>query len=357
MPQIYGYAFHSPIIISNLVPLRDHIPIYLDSRWLASDIFKNVNPVVADIHASKILVVLAGSLPVLQSFLKRFSDIKNPLKVVLFENPGFVHPFRDPLLTWVDCDHQAGGAWQITKTKLTTFEALIESQDVLTSDGKDLIFRMQRVPLKDKISDIEAFQDYMPSTYKDLLDYDMSGDDTHVNYDAAKDVSWKKRSYVELLKDIFTCLHKDQRAELFNIIISYQLNRMSKREYNLKLKPFIKINPLVKKPLILLRKWMDDGKRGQSLYGAYLDYVFNLERRCWRTILDEHNIFDELDLLIVIAKQSRSVADLNLVYAEDLAKTQALVSDMFPPEKIFRWGDESLHYHPEIPNLKELFDT
>ena len=97
MPQIYGYAYHSPLILRNLVPLRDHLPIYLEARWVASDLYKNVNPLIQDCSSpDKTLVILAGSLPILQSFLKTFPDLKQKMKIVLFEFPGFVNPFKDP---------------------------------------------------------------------------------------------------------------------------------------------------------------------------------------------------------------------------------------------------------------------
>jgi len=76
MPQIYGYSFHSPLIIAQLVPLRDHVPIYLESRWIASDLFKNVSPMLQDCE-NKTLVILAGSLNQLQAFLKTFPDINS----------------------------------------------------------------------------------------------------------------------------------------------------------------------------------------------------------------------------------------------------------------------------------------
>lgn len=358
MIQIYGYAFHSPLILQNLVPLRDHVPLYLESRWVASDLYKNVSPSLQDL-GSKTLVVLAGSLPILQGFLKTFPDLKQRVKVVLFEFPGLINPFKDPLIKWVDCDHQVGGAWQTTKSKLSSFETLIREQTPLDDEGKELIFRMTRFISRDRVSEIEKFHEYMPSNYKELLDYDMSdsnGRDNKTTYDAAKDTSWKKKTFTEILKEFIVNVPKVKRQDIFNLILEYQLNRISKRDYNAKMKPFVENNTLLKKGVILVRKWMDDSKHGQVLYRAYLDYVSNITRRCWKTILEDHGAVDELDLIVVIAKQHRDVADLNLFYSDDLKEIAALPSNMNPPEKTMRWSDSSLNYHPEPPNLLELFD-
>lgn len=359
MVQIYGYAFHSPLILQNLIPLRDHTPIYLESRWLASDLYKNVSPLIQDVR-DKTLVILAGSLPILQSFLKTFPDIKQDVKVILFDFPGLINPFRDSLIEWIDCDHQVGGAWQITKTKLSSFESLIKKQVPLDDVGKSLIFRMQRFVTQDRISEIEKFHEYMPTNYKEMIDYDMSdqsgNNDNKTTYDAAKDTSWKKKTFCDVLKDFILSMPKSKRQPVLDLVLNYQLGRIAKREYNAKIKPYIENNSSLKKYAILVRKWMDDSKLGRILHQAYLDYVANITRRCWKTILEDHGAVDELDLLIVIAKQHRDLPDLVLSYSDDLKEIGSLPSNMNHPEKTMRWSDDSLNYHPEPPNLLELFD-
>lgn len=361
MTQIYGYAFHSPLILRQLVPLRDHVPIYLESRWVASDLYKNVNPML-NADTDKIIVLLAGSLTILHSFLKTFPDIleKRKIKVILFDFPGLVNPFKDPLIQWIDCDHQVGGAWQITKTKLSNFELLIKNQKILTDEGKDLILRMTRFISRDRISEIEKFQEYMPTTYKDLIDYDMSDDDSADNkgnnYDTAKDMSWKKKTFVDLLKDFFIYVPIQKRRELYNLLLDYQLNKISKRDYNIKLKSYIENNSSLKKAAILIRKWMDDSKKGRSVYKAYLDYIANITRRSWKTILEDHKVCNELDLIILIEKQNRDIPDIAISYSEDLKDIVSLPSNMHTPEKTIRWSDGSLYYHPEPPNVGELFE-
>lgn len=357
MSQIYGYAFHSPLILRNLIPLRDHVPIYLESRWVAGELVKNVSPMLQDCE-NKTLVILAGSLPILQSFLKTFPDIKQPMKVVLFEFPGLINPFRDEIIQWIDCDHQVGGAWQITKTKLSSFETLIRNQSPLDKDGRDLIFRMTRFVTKDRISEIEKFHDYMPTNYKELIDYDMtdSDSDNKASYDAAKDMSWKKKTFTDVLKEFLVNVPKPKRQAVLDLILDYQLNRIAKKDYNLKIKAHVESSTILKKTVIIVRKWMDDSKHGRCLYRAYLDYISNIERRCWKTILEDHGCVDEQDLLVVIAKQHRDVPDLLALYAEDLKDIKDLPSNMNLPEASIRWTDGSMNYHQEAPRLMELFD-
>jgi len=356
MVQILGYAFHSPLIIANLVMVRDHLPIYLESRWVASELYKNVSPQLENAKG-KTVVVLAGSLPMLQSFLKTFPDVA-PLKVILFEFPGLLNPFRDPHIDWIDCDHQVGGAWQITKSKLSSFEVLLREQEPLNEEGKDLIFRMTRFVSRDRISEIEKFHDYMPANYKEMIDYDMSDQDSDnkAAYDAAKDTSWKKKTLCDVLKEFLINVPKPKRQVVFDLILDYQLSLIAKRDYNTKIKNYVENSNILKKTVIIIRKWMDDAKHGRALQRAYLDYLFNLNRRCWKTILEEHGAVDELDLLIVIAKQHRDIPDLALQYSEELKDISGLPSNMNPPEPNVRWSNGSLNYHPEPPSLTELFD-
>jgi hypothetical protein len=357
MAQIYGYCYHSPLILINLTPLKNYVPVYLDSKWVASDMQKNVAPIVDDISEGKTLVVYAGSLPILQSFLRAYPDIKR-VKVILFDFPGLLTPFRDDLITWIDCDHQVGGAWQTTKTKLSSFESLLESLDLLDDQGKELIFRMSRFVTRDRISEIEKFHDYMPANYKEMIDYDMtdSDNDNKAAYDAAKDTSWKKKTLCEVLKEFLVNVPKPKRQQVLDLILDYQLGRIVKKDYNTKIKNYVESSTILKKTVIIVRKWMDDAKRGRTLHRAYLDYVSNLPRRCWKTIIEDHGAVDELDLMIVIAKQHRNTPDIALLYEEELKEIIELPSNMNLPEANVRWQDDTLNYHPEPPLLTDLFD-
>jgi hypothetical protein len=358
MVQVYGYAFHSPLILRQLVPLKDHTPVYLDHRWIASDLQKNVEPILDMTSGKTTFVVLAGSLPILQSFLKTFPDIKQDIKVILFEFPGLVNPFRDPLLEWIDCDHQVGGAWQITKTKLSSFETLLRDQAPLDQEGKDLIFRMTRFVSRDRINEIEKFHEFMPANYKEMIDYDMTDPDSDnkASYDAAKDTTWKKKTFCEVLKEFLVNVPKPKRLQVLDLILEYQLGKIPKRDYNTKIKIHVEGSVILKKTVIIVRKWMDDAKKGRTLHRAYLDYVSNIERRCWKTIIEDHGIVDEQDLLMVISKQNRDAADIALLYSEELKDISDLPSNMNLPECNIRWQDGSLNYHPEPPSLTEVFD-
>jgi len=348
MKQIYGYAFHSPLIIINLVPHKEYIPIYLDAKWLNSDVKKNVTPLLSE---NKQIVFLA-SLPILQVALKLFPDITP--KVILFEFPGLINPFKDPLIEWIDCDHQTGGAWQTMKSKLESFETILRELSPLDEQGRELIARMQRFITPDRISEIEGFQEYMPSSYKDLVDYG-SVDQLESNYES-KTIVWKKKSLTEILKQVIEFVAKPKREELLNIFLDYQLARVTKRDFTAQIKPFVSTNVPLKKALTQVRKWMDDAKHGKCLYQAYLDYVSNLERRSWKLILEDHGAVDEQDLLLAIAKQDRDTPDILSLYEDDLRDIKDLVSNMNLPEATVQWSDGSFGYHPEPPVLSQLFD-
>ncbi len=352
MPQIYGYAFHSPLILRNLVPVKEYLDIYLDAKWLTSEMHKNVSPLIAK-DRDKTLVILAGSLTILQAFFTSFADLDRKIKVILFDFPGLLNPFEDPLLKWIDCDHQAGGAWQITKTNLSSFENLLTAQKCIDAAGKDLIFRMRRFITPDRISEIESISAYIPNNYKDIVDQYIPEKSSEPL--VAKDVSWRKKSFVNLIKDFIHNVPQDKRSGMLNVILDYQLSRISVKVYNTQIKQYVENNSQVKKSVSLVKKWMDDSKTGRLLHSAYLDYAFNNTRRCWRSILDLHNV-NELDLLVVIAKQHRDTPDLAGLYADALQDIEGLPSDMYAPERSTRWSDSSLHYHPEPPCLTQMFD-
>jgi len=347
MTQIYGYAYHSPLVLMNLVPLRDHVPLYLDPRWVASDLRKNVEPVLKKAGV-KTPVVLAGSLGVLQSFVRAYPEAQ--VKVVLFEFPGLVNPFLDPSIEWIDCDHQSGGAWQITKTKLANFEAMIGILEMLDGKGRDLILRMERFIPKDRTSEIERFAEYMPANYKELLEYS----EEKPQDVPFKEVAWKKKTLAELLVLFMGQVSKHKRQPLLSLVLDYQLGKVTKRDYNNKLKSFID-NANAKKVSNALRKWMDDDSLGRSLFNAYLDYLCNLKLRSWKTILADHEI-GELDLLILIAQQHRDSVDLAMHYADECKSIRELPSNMNLPEPTARWTDNSLNYHPEPPALLHMFE-
>lgn len=349
MTEIYGYAFHSPLVLMNLVPLRNHVPLYLDSRWVASDLKKNVDPVLKTV-AKRTIVVLAGSLKVLQMFVRVYPDL--PVKVILFDFPGLINPFLDPCLEWIDCDHQTGGAWQITKTKLVNFESLLGNLDLLSGEGRDLISRMERFVPKDRTNDIEKFAEYMPANYKELLEF---SEDTNQDVQI-KDVTWKKKTLVDLMALFLQQVSKHKRPLLLTLALDYQLGKVTKRDYNTKIKFFVENSSNAKKLSNAVRKWMDDSKHGQVLFKSYLDYLCNLTRRSWKTILEDHGAVAELDLLVLIAQQSRDSVDLTIHYVTECKGVSELPANMNPPEPIIKWADGTLNYHPESPALLQMFE-
>ena len=347
MKQIYGYAFHSPLVLVNLVPLK-YAPVFLDSTWVVSDLKRNVDPALKKV-GRKTVVLLAGSLRVLKMFVRAYPD--TPVKVILFDFPGLIHPFLDPCLEWIDCDHQAGGAWQLTKTKLSNFEGLIDNLEVLGDEGKDFIERAERFVPKDKTNDIEKFAEYMPATYKELLEHTEEKQETQI-----KDVAWKKFTLAELLGLFLPQIQKHKRTQLLSLVLDYQLGKVNKRDYSNKIKFFVDNNANAKKLSTATRKWMDDGKHGRILFKAYLDYLCNLTRRSWKTILEDHGAVAELDLLILIAQQCRDNVDLSMHYVEECKGTLELPANMNPPEATVKWSDGTLHYHPESPALLLMFE-
>jgi len=346
MTQIYGYAFHSPLVLMNLVPLK-YNPVYLDSKWVVSELKKNVEPVLT--RSKKTSVILAGSLRVLQMFVRAYPD--SPVKVILFDFPGLIHPFLDPCIEWIDCDHQAGGAWQITKTKLNSFEGLLNDLEVLGVEGKDLIERMGRFIPKDRTNDIEKFAEFMPANYKELLEHSKEKPENQI-----KEVTWKKKTLTELIGLLLPQIQKPKRVQLLSLILDYQLDKVNKRDYNTKIKFFVDNNPNAKKLSNATRKWMDDTKHGGVLFKAYLDYLCNITKRSWKTILEDHGAVAELDLLILIEQQHRDDIDLTMHYVDECRGILELPANMNPPEATVKWSDGTMHYHPESPALLQVFE-
>jgi hypothetical protein len=155
-----------------LVPSTYHA-VYISHDWGGSNFRKNLDPTVKQAFScSKTLILLAGNLTVLQQFLREYPDCER-FKVLLFDFPGVMVPFEDPLIEWLDCDHQAGGAWQTAKIKMERFATDLENLSPLSAQGKDLIGRMKRFcPRESRVSEIEAFTEMfaegLPKDYRDL---------------------------------------------------------------------------------------------------------------------------------------------------------------------------------------------
>lgn len=353
MPQIYGFAYHSPLILLNLVPRLGYFPIYLDAKWSDRDIVRNVAPLLATMPTGGMLVAVAGSLTALKAFVKGFPERK--CKVVLCDFPGLLNPHEDPLIEWVDCDMQSAGAWQTLKLKYESFSAMLAKLDILDAAGRDLIQRIVRWQSRDRITEIEKFNESLPTSYKAIVEYEATDlTDAEKGYDVAKDHSWKRKTLKEILSEVLEHVQKVERPNILNTILDYQLARLTKREYNAKMKGYMEVSPLFKKKVTLVRKWVDDAKHGKLLFQAYLDYVSNIERRSWKTIVDDSAI-NELDLLIVMAKQPRT-NEISALYKEEMGGVKEFPPNMFSPEPTIPWTTGVLYYHPEPPVLANLFD-
>lgn len=353
MAQIYGFAYHSPLFLVNLTPRLQYAPLYLEAKWTDRDLVRNVSPMIATIPTGRMPVVVAGSLTALKAFLKGFPNMV--CKVVLCDFPGLLNPFKDPMLEWLDCDHQSAGAWQILKLKYESFTEMLNNLAPLGEEGRDLITRMVRWQSRDRVSEIEKFNESLPTSYKAMVDYEAADlTDADKGYDVTKDHSWKRKSLKDILSEVLDHVQRPERHHILDIILDYQLAKITKREYNAKMRGYMEASPLFKKKVTLIRKWVDDVKHGRLLFQGYLDYVGNLERRAWKTILDD-NAINELDLLIVISKQPRS-KEVSAGYTDELKNILEFSPNMHPPETTVLWSTGLLNYHPEPPVLANLFD-
>lgn len=195
MNNIFGFAFHSPLIITTLVPPKEYAPVLLISDSV-SDIKRDLSQGVAK-SQGKPLVILAGSLTILHGFLKEFMEdkIENPVKVLLFDFPGLLVPFNLPCVEWLDCDNQSGGAWQITKLFCpTNFWQKLNDLSFLDKETAEALTQVTRYKPKERSLEIEEILNYLPEHYKDLL----KQEEEKVKVKAAKKATKKKESAQEL---------------------------------------------------------------------------------------------------------------------------------------------------------------
>lgn len=347
--EIFGLSFHSPLGIKLLIP-SSYYPIYVAHDWAGNNFRKNLDVTVKQAAASsKTPIVLAGNLTVLQQFLREYPDLPS-LKVILFDFPGVVVPFEDSLIEWLDCDHQAGGAWQTSKIKTERFEHDVERLKPLGAKGRDLIARMKRFcPRDSRVSEIEAFAEMfaegLPKDYKDLLS---SSHEPSQQLEQEIEIDWKSQTFRQVLSDVFRHFEDTHlKNQILNLTLSYQVGRISKREFTLNCNKALGTRDHLKKLTVILKKWMDDKKLGRALYLRYLDYLANVERRGWQTVLNEGKIgVAEEDLLLLVAFQPRSPQIIEQ-YQEQFKAVQDLAADTVAPSQV--------DYLPELPDLKTLF--
>ena len=346
--EIYGLTYHSPLIIRTLVPFLEYNPIYLEAKWSNSEMQKYVK-LTLDQSANKIPLILAGNLTILQQFFKAFPE--TICKVILFDYPNFLNPYIHPLLEWLDCDHQSGGAWQIAKVKYELFDEMLKLLAPISEEGKNLVMNMVRFTTRDRVNEIENV-DKIPANYKELVDTD----DEAYKEETVKDSSWKKKTLAQLIKELFVGVSKTKRQMMLDAIFNYFFKNIVKKEYNSKITKLTDGNEVLKKKVVFIRKWIDDNNLGGILFTAHLDYLTNFEKRCWATILEENENVSDEDLLLVLGRQSSNNEDLCTRYAEEIISVSSRPANMFAPDLQFLWSDGSFNYHPEPPNLTLMFD-
>lgn len=332
--EIYGIAYHSPLVIYNLISPRKHYGILLldeNTKRIKED-FENQKR--HSHSANKMPVILAGSLDILHTFLKLYPDLVN-VKVILFDFPGLLIPFFGKFISWLDCDHQAGGSWQIAKLKPEMVDSLLNKLNILSKEGREFLLDMKRCSFDaNKVNEIEKFAEYLPKVYKDLLAaYTEKENQVKSLNKLAKDERRKKESLKSLILSTVSNI-KDEKKKRFilHLALDYQLSSISKREFLSKFNTNIN-NENLKENVLIIRKWIDS-KLGTSLYNAYLDFLANAETRSIDTILKTHKKVDADDLIMLLAKQSRTKEVLNF-YKDQLVEYSTLMQDKVLPKKPF----------------------
>jgi len=332
--EIYGVAYHSPIILWQLVHPKKYNVILLVNNQ-PSQIKEDVQSQLR--KDARTPVVLAGSLDIVHSLLKLFPKLD--CKLILFDCPGLINPFVGPKMRWLDCDHQAGGAWQIAKIKPEDFSELLDQLSVLTPEGREFINSMKRQG-SDRLEDIKKFADSIPKYYKDLL----ASMEAETNKSPIKTLKESRRSRDNLRSLLGGILvqveNKEDKLKLLQLVLDYQVALVGKREYLSKLTLLV-TDELLKKEFLALRKWIDS-KSGSLLQEAYFDYVANSERRSWQTIVDTYKKISEEDLQMLISHLSPVEALLSL-------KEKISIYENLPSDK-----SKTIN-RPDAVNLVEVF--
>lgn len=355
-PELYGLSFHSPLAIKLLVPTQ-YQAVYLAHDWSGANLKKNVEPTVQKaLQSKRPMLLLCGNLTVLQQFIRDYPDLPQ-YKVLLFDFPGVIVPFEDPLIDWLDCDHQAGGAWQTSKIKTERFGEDLEKLSFLGPDGKNLVSRMKRFcPRDSRVSEIdhfaEMFSEGLPKDYKDLLNTNFSEHATTEEPDI--EIDWRSQTFEQILREILRCFDDNTlKQKILTQALAYQTGKISKREFTTTTNKWLAGKEAYKKILTVLKKWVEDKKLGRALYTRYLDYLANAEKRSWDRIVSEGKIaVAERDLLLLIGFQPRT-AELISAYKEEIKTVEDLAADPEPPKKIYQIGEE-LSFHPPTIDAKTV---
>lgn len=302
MAELYGVAFASPMVIYPQISRREWNPILL----------RNEQSVRQDFLAKKDLsqkrkLILATSLEVMLGFLKTFPKEATKCSFILFDFPGFLENVEHLQIKWLDCDEQAGGAWQIAKVTPLMLEQHLKNLGTLSEKGFAGLLELKKLVAEDRSSKIQEIANYRKN-YRQFLN-------KPENTKKKSSEKWQERSLLSLVKEALSEFETDKEKEkVRDFLLRYQLGLVDKKKFtSLVLSKDIKIS---------LKKWMDSKSRGSSLYLAYIDYVENLRKRSWETILKtaKHVHPDDLHLLISFQPASvvRSNSNLLQIYHEDL---------------------------------------
>jgi len=341
--QIYGVGFHSPLIIYSLIPTQQYAPVLLISQSPADIKAEITEAKKLAKGKARPLVILAVGLNALKVFLKNHHDELIDYKVLLFDFPSLLLPFHHPTLQWLDCDHQAGGAWQITKLQPEALEEYLHLLSFFGDDGLELVTRMTRFVPEDRVSEIEKFSLHLPNTYKELLS--SANEEKPLELDEGKDQKdWKKETLFGLLLNLTEDLPRRYLKTAVHTVLNYILGKITKREYNMLLNDLVK-DDAFKKKVVFIRKWMDS-KSGHGLYYCYQDFLLNHRKRSIATILEFHGQkVDRLkkaaihpeDLNLLLSFQPPSESNLKL-YVSELGAYEGLPADEIAPVEPY-WKD------------------
>lgn len=321
--ELYGIAYSSPILIWQLVSQRKYNPIMLVNNSIGQ--LKQEAETQMK-KSQKLPVILAGSLDIAHAFLKTFP--KQECKIVLFDCPGLLNPCVGPLMRWLDCDHQAAGAWQVAKIKPEDFMDILDALPPLTVEGKKFLMSMQRHGNKDRLEEIRKFSESIPKYYKDLL-ASMESEYNKSPIKALKETRKIKDGLKTLLAATIETVPEVNRSELTKLVLDYQITLVGKREYLSKLNQLI-VDETVRKDFLTLRKWMDS-KNGALLQDAFFDYGTNYTRRSWQTVMDAHKKVADEDLMLLITHFD--VKNTMQVFADKTLSYQNLPADKVSPKE------------------------
>lgn len=335
--EIYGVAYQSPAILYYLVSAKKYFPVMVqDVAQVRSDLKTQLQKNTL----KKLPVIIAGNLTVAQAFVKQYPDLN--CKLVMFDYPSLLLPKLGPQICWLDCDHQPGGAWQISKLMPEEFNNLLDKLAPLSEAGRKFLLAMVKLMPVDRTNEIEAFATHLPKSYKDLLA--SPGDGQKSPLKLAKEGKKSKESFRNILIDgISSISGSDQRKKCVNLVLDYQLGLVGKKDFQSKMVLIVR-EEQIKKDLLGVRKWIDS-KAGAALQDAYFDYVVNKERRSWATVLAEHKKVHEEDLVVLLSHLQLEGAPLQH-FTDKVASFAKLPSDKAVPKAPF---------HPDLVRLAEVF--